>query len=77
MSITDLKTYLKSNPTSKSKLHNNILKYIIPYSSLLQKKERGREREEKKKIIIINSITKQNLKIHNMKTTTQEMEKQK
>jgi len=76
MSITDLKIHLKSNPTSKSKLHNNVLKYIIPYSPLLQKKERGREREEKKEIII-NSITKQNLKIHNIKTTTQEKEKQK
>jgi len=48
-SITDLKVYLKSNPTSKSKLHNNALKYRIPYSPLFQKKERGRERGEKKK----------------------------
>jgi len=47
MSITDLKIYLKSNPTSNSKLHNNILKYIIPYSPLLQKKERGKKNNNK------------------------------
>jgi len=37
MNKTELKIYLKSNPTSKSKLNNNVLNYIIPYSLLLQK----------------------------------------
>jgi len=44
MNTTELKIYLKSNPTSNSKLNNNVLNYI-PYSLLLQKRERERERE--------------------------------
>jgi len=47
MNTTELKIYLKSNPTSKSKLHNNVLNYIIPYSLLLQKRVREREGERK------------------------------
>jgi len=40
MNTTELKISLKSNPISNSKLHNNVLNYIIPYSLLLQKRER-------------------------------------
>jgi len=40
MNATELKIYLKSNPTSNFKLDNNVLNYIIPYSKFLQKRER-------------------------------------
>jgi len=43
MNTTELKIYLKSNPTFNSKLDNNVINYIIPYSLLLPK-ERERER---------------------------------
>jgi len=44
MNTTELKIYLKSNLTSNSKLDNNVLNYIIPYSILLQEREREGER---------------------------------
>jgi len=65
MNTTELKIYLKSNPTSKSKLNNkNVLSYTIPYSLLLQK-EREREREKKMnptQLNQLNSITIKNTK---------------
>jgi len=65
MNTTELKIDLKFNPTSKSKLNNNVLNYIIPYSLLLQKRKRGREREKMNPTHLnqLNSITKQNHKI--------------
>jgi len=45
MNTIELKIYLKSNPTSKSKLHNNVLNYIIPYALFFKgEREGGRER---------------------------------
>jgi len=46
MNTTELKIYLKFNPTSNSKLDNNVLNYIIPYSILLQEREGGGGRGE-------------------------------
>jgi len=76
MNTTELKIYLKSNPTSNSKLNNNVVNYIIPYSLLLQKRERGREREKinPTQLNQLNSITKQHPKYNNMKTKTQKKE---
>jgi len=64
MNTTELKVYLKSNPTSKSKLNNNVLNYIILYLLLLQKRERGREREKMNPTQLnqLNSITIKNTK---------------
>jgi len=56
MNTTELKIYLKSNPTFNSKLDNNIIDYIIPYSPLLPK-EREREwegRREGREIMMID-----------------------
>jgi len=49
MNTTEFKIYLKSNPTTNSKLNKNVLNYIIPYSLLLQKREREREGGREKK----------------------------
>jgi len=81
MNTTELKIYLKSNPTSNSKLNNNVLNYIILYSLLLQKRERERGREREKmnptQLNQLNSIRKQNHKIQKYENKNSRKGKQK
>jgi len=51
MNTTELKIYLKSNSTSKSKLNNKCIKLynsLFTNISIIAKREREREREENK-----------------------------